>query len=316
MKDKGKQMENINNFDALIKRAIALPMQKIAVVCGDDPNAIEAIERSVKNNIANAVMVGDEKATKKLADKLGVDQTLFEYVDEPDRTIAAKKAVDLIKAGEAQIIMKGSVGTDIYARAILDKENGLMPKNAVMTHITALESEHYSKLLFLSDVAILPEPTIKQKILMINYCVEAAQHFGIDLPKVAVLSFVEKVNPKIQSTVDAAVLSKMSQRHQIKNCIVDGPLAMDIAISPECLHGKKVDSPVQAQADILILPNLETGNILYKGLIHLGKAKVAGILAGPSCPGVLVSRTDSEDVKFYSIAFAVYLSAKRLEKNK
>jgi len=182
-----------------------------------------------------------------------------------------------------------------------------------MTHVTALESENYPKILFLSDVAILPQPTIDQKSLMIKYCVEAARHFGIELPKVAILSFVEKVNPKIQSTVDAAILSKMAQRGQIKDCIVDGPLAMDIAISPECLHGKKIKSPVQAEADVLILPNLETGNILYKALIHLGNAKVAGVLVGPSCPGVLVSRTDSEDVKFYSIAFAVYLSAKRLE---
>ncbi len=306
-------MDKIKNFDALIEQAIALPMQKIAVVCGDDPNGIEAIEKAVKNNIAYAVMVGDEKATKKLAAELGVDESLFEYVDEPDRKKAAAKAVSIINDGKAQIIMKGSVGTDIYAKAILDKENGLMPPKAVMTHVTLLESENYPKLLFLSDVAILPQPTIEQKSLMIKYSVEAARYFGVDLPKVAVLSFIEKVNPKIQSTVDAAILSKMAQRGQIKDCIVDGPLAMDIAINPKCLKGKKIKSPVQAEADVLIFPSLETGNIFYKSLIHLGRAKVAGVLVGPSCPGVLVSRTDSEEIKYWSIAFAVFLSAKRSE---
>ncbi|MGC9365498.1 MAG: bifunctional enoyl-CoA hydratase/phosphate acetyltransferase [bacterium] len=306
-------MAEIKTLQEIANHAIAMPLQKVAVVCGDDPDTIEAIEQACKDNIVQPIMVGNKKATIELAKSLNIDHSLFEYVDETGRSQAARTAVKLIKEGEAQLIMKGFVGTDDYARAILDKESGLMKSKSIMSHVTIVEVESYPKLLFASDVAIIPQPDLNQKALMISYATEMANLMGIKTPKVAILSATEKVKEKMQSTVDAALLSKMAERGQIKNCIVDGPLAMDIAINPKCLAGKKIKSPVEAQADILIFPNIEAGNIFYKSMIHLGKAKIAAIITGAQCPGVLVSRTDSEEIKYYSIALAVYVSAKRLE---
>jgi len=304
----------VSNFKDLIDEAIKLPMQKVAVVCGDDEDTIEAIEKAVKNKVAYAIMVGDEEATRSLAKEKGIDPELFEYVNEKNRKKAASLAVKLIKDKKAQIIMKGFISTSYYARAILNKDFGLLPKKAVMSHVTCMGVKKYPKLLFLSDVAIIPLPDLMQKVQMINYAVEVARLTGIEKPKVAVISASEKVEIKIQSAVDAAILSKMAERGQIKNCIVDGPLALDIAISKHCLKGKKIKSPVNAEADIIIFPSVEAGNSFYKGMIHFADAEIAAIITGTEVPAVLVSRTDSDVTKFNSIALAVYYAAKKVEK--
>ncbi|MBN1619112.1 phosphate butyryltransferase [candidate division WOR-3 bacterium] len=307
-------MQAIGSFEELVEKAKSCPKQTVSVACGDDPDTIEAIARAAKEGFIHAIMVGDKKATAELAKKVGIDPDIFEYVEETDRKLAGKKSVEIIREKKADIIMKGMISTSDFARAILDKEKGLMPPKSTLTHVTIAKVETYPKFLIISDVAILPQPDLSQKALMIEYCVEIASFLGVKNPKVAVLSASEKVEQKIQSSIDAALLTKMAQRGQIKNCIVDGPLALDISINKHCLDSKKIISPVNGEADVLIFPSVEGGNAFYKGLTHLAKGVVAAIIVGASAPGVLVSRSDSDETKYYSIALAAIVSAARMEK--
>ncbi|MBN2364157.1 phosphate butyryltransferase [candidate division WOR-3 bacterium] len=307
-------MEVIRTFEELVNKAKSCRKQTVAVACGDDPDTIEAIARAANEGFIHAIMVGDSKATQELAKKVGIDPKVFEYVEETDKKLAGRKAVEIVREKKADIIMKGMISTSDYARAILDKDKGLMPPKSTLTHVTIAKVETYPKFLILSDVAILPQPDLSQKALMIEYCVEIANFLGVKMPKVAVLSASEKVEQKIQSSVDAALLTKMAERGQIKNCIVDGPLALDISVNTHCLQSKKINSPVNGEADVLIFPAIEGANAFYKGLIHLAKGQVAAIIVGASAPGVLVSRSDSDETKYYSIALAAIVSAARMEK--
>ncbi|MBN1149935.1 bifunctional enoyl-CoA hydratase/phosphate acetyltransferase [candidate division WOR-3 bacterium] len=305
-------MKLIQTFEELVDKAKSCPKQTVSVACGDDPDTIEAIARAVNEGFVHAIMVGDKNLTEELAKKVGIDHKIFEYIDEADRKTAGKKAVELVKQKKADIIMKGMISTSDYARAVLDKEKGLMPPKSTLSHVTIAKVPSYPKFLILSDVAILPQPDLSQKALMIEYCVEIAKFLGIDLPKIAILSASEKVEPKIQSSIDAALLTKMAERGQIKNCIVDGPLALDICISNHSLKAKKLSSPVNGEADVIIFPNIEAGNSFYKGLVYLANGVVAAIIVGATAPGVLVSRADSDDTKFYSIALASLAASSRM----
>jgi phosphate butyryltransferase len=224
-------------------------------------------------------------------------------INEKSPANSAKLAVKQVKDGNAQILMKGLVGTADYLRAILNKENGLR-KGSLLSHIGFFESPNYHKLIAVTDAAQNLAPDLNEKMGMINNAVDLYHHLGIDNPKIAMLAAIEGVNPKMQATLDAAAITMMNKRNQIKGCTIDGPLALDNAVSKEAAEHKKIKSDVSGEVDLLFTPNIETGNILYKSLAFLGGATVAAVILGATVPVVLTSRADSDKSKLMSLALA------------
>ncbi len=293
-------------FDSLKKLTAK---KRIVVAYANDHHSIEATYKALELGIVDVTLVGDKETIKNVCKEHDYDVTKFTIVQEADEAKAATKAVELINKGDGDIIMKGLVSTDKYMRAILNKEKGLLPPKAVLTHVSVMEYPTYHKLLVVSDVAIIPQPDLQQKLAITNYVVKTAKSLGIETPKVAMIGASEQVLPKLSSSVDAAVISKMSERGQISDCIVDGPLALDAAIDKETAEIKKIYSDVAGDADCLVFPNLETGNVFYKASTKLAKAETGAMLVGAKVPSVLSSRGDSVRTKLYSIALAA-ISAK------
>jgi phosphate butyryltransferase len=213
------------------------------------------------------------------------------------------KSVKMVHDGKADVLMKGKVGTSDMLRSVLNKEYGLRTGN-LLSHFAYFEVETYHKLIAVTDVAMNIAPNLTEKISILNNAVRVLNNLGIQKPKVAVLGAVEKVSTEMNATLDAALLSKMNQRDQILNCIVDGPLAFDNAISFESAKHKEIKSEVAGDTDLLLMPDIEVGNVLYKTLVFFAKAKVASMIVGASAPIVLTSRSDSEQAKFDSIVLA------------
>lgn len=283
---------------------------RLAVACGEDPHTIEAVGKAVKEGIVKAVLTGDKANIKKVADKYKVDSSSFEIIDEGDKKKALYIAIEKIRKGECDFLMKGLMDSSLYMKGILDKEKGLLPPGRVLSHVTVVQVPTYPKLLLVSDVAVLTYPDLAQKVAMTNYTIEVAHKLGNSAPKVAFVCAVEKVNPKMQPTIDASIMCKMADRGQIKGAIVDGPLAMDLTVSKESKEIKGVKSEVAGDADILIFPNIEAGNVFFKTCTYLAKGELAAIVTGAMCPCILTSRSDSEDSKFYSIALGALVSKK------
>ncbi len=298
------QVTSLKQMAELVKGG---PLKKVAVACGQDPDIIGALARAVKEKMAQAIMIGDRKKTEDLAREHKIDPKIFTLIDETDPKKAAARAVEMVKKGEADVLMKGLIDTAVYARAYLNKESGLL-NSATVSHVAVFEVPGYPRLLIVTDAAQIPYPDFGQKVDMINHAVAVAKKLGIETPKVAVLAAVEKVNSKMPCTLEAAQLAKMADRGQIKGCIVDGPLSMDAAVSPECAAGKGIKSPVAGLADILVCPDIHAANILYKTLAQLAKAELAAMVIGTSAPVVLTSRTDSDDTKFMSIALSALMA--------
>ena len=289
--------------------------RRLAVAAGHDENTIQAVARAASERIARVVLVGERARIEALCKEFKLDPSLFEVINESDEMKAGTKARDMVRDGEADVLMKGLIGTDKYMHLILDKEKGLLPRGAVLTHLTVLDipayQKRHGKLLFVSDVAIIPAPDLPTKVKIVEYCVAAARSFGIEKPKVALLAANEKVSEKMPATMDAAVIAKMAERGQIKGAIVDGPLALDVALSPEACEIKGLKSSVEGAADVLVFPNIETGNVFYKAATILGGARLAAVVMGTTAPCVLTSRADSEESKFFSIALGCRLAKVR-----
>jgi phosphate butyryltransferase len=299
-----KPMRKLSEIESLVKSKKNFRM---AVAYGQDEDTILAVQRAVEEKIVDAIMVGDEKVIRDLCAKLKVDAGLFEIINEPDEKKSGDKAVRLIIDGKAQILMKGLISTPYYLKPILNKDYNLVGKDGVLSHTAILEVPTYDKLLIVSDVAMIPYPDLNQKVQMINYNVKIAAKLGIENPKVAILTANEKVSEKMPCTMEAAVISKMAERRQIKGAIVDGPLALDVAISKHALEVKGLKSPVEGYADILIMPNIEAGNIFYKATTILAKGMLAAVVTGAPFPAILTSRADDDDSKYYSIVLAAAL---------
>ncbi len=306
-------MNPIRSLEQLAEEIRGAPPRKVVVAAGHDENSIQAAARAATERIAEVILVGDRKRIESLSARFGIESNAFTIIDEPDATKAGVCARDLVRGRQADVLMKGLLGTDAYMRLILDKEKGLLPPGAVLSHLTVLEVPAYvrrhGKLLFVSDVAIIPAPDLATKVKMVRYAVEAAHSFGIEMPRVALIAASEKVSDRMPATIDAAVISKMAERGQLGGAIVDGPLAVDIALSPEACAIKQFESRIEGAADILIFPDIEAGNVFYKSATVLGGAKLAGIVVGASAPCVLTSRADTEESKFYSIALGCRLAA-------
>lgn len=284
--------------------------KRLVAAYANDSHTIGAVNAAVQRGLIDATLVGDEATIKKVCAEENIDVNQFTIVQESDEQTAAHTAVRLIREGKGNILMKGLVSTDKYMRAILNKETGLMPNpKAVLTHVTVIENPGYHKLLTVGDVAIIPSPDLNQKVTLCNYLISTAKSLGIGTPKVALIAATEQMSVGMPACVDAAIISKMADRGQIKGALVDGPLALDVAIDKESAEIKKLASPVAGDADCLLFPNIETGNVFYKSSTKLAKGEIAAMVVGAKVPCVLSSRGDSELTKLYSIALAA-LTAK------
>lgn len=280
------------------------PKKTLVAAYANDDHTISAVNQAVDLGLIDAILVGDQEVIAKVCKEENIDVNKFRVVHEPDEMKAATKACVLINEGEGNLLMKGLVSTDKYMRAILNKETGLMNKGAILSHVTVMEMPNYHKLLVASDVAIIPAPELAEKIVITNNVIRVANALGIEKPKVAIIAATEQVSPRMQATIDACILSKMADRGQIKGAYVDGPLALDVAIDKESAQIKKLTGEVAGDADCLVFPNIESGNILYKSNSKLAGGEQAAFVVGARVPCVLSSRGDSTLTKLYSIALA------------
>lgn len=278
--------------------------KRLVVAYANDSHSIEAVNKAVEMGIVEATLCGDENEIKKVCAEHGFDISRFTIIHEPVDTLAAARAVEMVRNKEADFIMKGLVSTDKYMRAILNKERGLLPPKATLSHVAVMECPNYHKLLIASDAAIIPAPDMDQKLAIVRYVTQTANALGIKRPKVALISATEQVLPKVPSTTEAAIIAKMGERGQLGNIDIDGPLALDVAIDKEAAEIKKINSPVAGDADCLVFPNIEAGNVFYKTNTKLANARQGAILVGATAPSVLSSRGDSVDAKLNSIALA------------
>lgn len=277
--------------------------KKVAVAVAHDEHCLEAICAVARQNLIEPILFGSEKKIKDIAGKLKLDLTGMTIVNEESDGNAVKAAVRLVHDQKADILMKGNVPSAVFLRGVLDKEQGLR-KCEVLSHFAMFEVPTYHKLIGLTDAAMVIAPDMKTKIAIINNAVEFMNKLGILKPKVAILCAVEMVNEQMPATLEAAMISKMNQRGQIKNCIIDGPLAYDNAVSLASARHKGIVSDVAGDADLLIVPDIEAGNILYKAYGFSANAKLAAVVLGAAAPIILTSRSDTEESKQASIVMA------------
>lgn len=298
----------ITKLEQIIEVLKERPKKRMAAAWANDAHTIAAAYEAVKIGIIDGILVGDKAVIEKTCQDHNIDSSVFTIIHADTDIKAATKAVDIINKGEADFLMKGLVTSDKYMKAILHKETGLMNPGAILSHVTVIEAPNYHKLLIVGDVAIIPLPDLSQKIAITNYVIKTAQILGIETPKVGILAISEQVLPKVASCVDAALIVKMAQRGQIKGGMVEGPLAMDLIVDKESAEIKGVKSEVCGDADCIVFPNIESGNVFYKTQTKMCGAELAAIVMGARVPCALSSRGDSEKTKLYSIALAAMLA--------
>jgi phosphate butyryltransferase len=277
--------------------------KKLVLAAAEDENALEAAYKAYQKGIIKLICTGNRQKINQIAQECNLDLTDIEIIDAEDKNESVEKAIECINDGKAQILMKGFISTSTLLKGVLNKEWGLRTGN-LLSHFTIFEIKTYHKLLGITDVAMNVAPNLTEKLSILNNAVDYMVKIGFDNPKVAIISAVETVNDSIPSTYDAAILAKMSDRGQIAKCVVDGPFALDNAINLESAKHKGIKSEVAGDADLLIMPNIEAGNALYKALGFLTESKLAAVVIGAKAPIVLTSRSDSEDAKFNSICLA------------
>lgn len=297
----------MKNFDELYGLVEDYPVRRVSIAVAQDPTVIQAALEAKKRNITEPILVGDEPQIRELADEIGVSLEGIAVDHEANPIRAVDHAVRLVASGEADILMKGYIHTDDFLRGVLHKESGLRT-GSIMSHVFVSEIRSQDRLIFVTDGAMNILPSLEQKSAILLNAVYLAKLFGLERPKAAVLAAVELVNPSMQATVDAACLAKMADRNQyVPPCTVDGPLAMDNAISELAAKHKKITGPVAGNADIFLVPNIECGNVFVKSIVYLGSHRTIGLLIGAKAPVVLTSRADSMESKLLSIAGAVLM---------
>lgn len=298
----------MKHLQQIVEAAQACGRKRLAVAYGQDSHTIEAVYDAYKEGLAEPILFGDQQVIEQVCKELGIDSTIFTIVDEKNDVKAANLAVKAVAEGEADILMKGTLPTDKYMRAILNKEIGLCPPKATLGHVSVFEWAGYHKLLLASDIAIIPLPDFKQKQSLISYLGKVANALEIKTPKIGCIAAMELVNP-LPAMTEAAILSKMADRGQLGDVIVDGPLSLDVALFKEVAEHKKVKgSAVAGDADALLFPNIESGNVFFKSVSHLAGGELAAVVMGAKVPCVLTSRGDSAASKKYSIALASLLA--------
>jgi len=279
------------------------PRKKLILAAAQDQHSLGAVLKAWKENIVDPILVGDTESIQNICISNNYDITGLRIIHEPDLLKSVEMSVRMVNSKQADVLMKGMVGTSTLLKCVLNKDWGLRTGN-LLSHFALFEVDTYHKVIAVTDVAMNIAPNLKDKIAIVNNSVSCLLRLGYNMPKVAVLGAVEMVNENMEATLHAALLSKMNQRDQIRNCIIDGPLAFDNAVSLESAKHKGIKSEVAGDTDILLMPDIEVGNVLYKSLVFFAKAKVASIILGALAPIVLTSRSDSEQAKFDSILLA------------
>ena len=297
----------ITKLSQLVDLAKDKDKRKVAVAAAGDDHVLEAVKNAQEEGIIEPILVGDLDKIRAIADKIGYNLDGIELIEEKDNYQASLTACKLIGQGKAEILMKGLVSSGILLKAVLDKEHGLR-KGAVLSHVAVFESPYYHKLLGVTDAAMNVSPDLNEKIAIIKNAVEVFHGMGNTNPKVAIVGSVETVNPKMEATMHAATISMMNYRKQITGCIIDGPLAIDGAVSKKASELKGITSEVAGDVDIILAPDINGANILYKSMAFLGGATSAAVIMGARVPIVLTSRGDTERSKFLSIALAAAIS--------
>ena len=297
------------NFDELLSKVSTCGKKVVSVAAAQDKAVLEAVKAAKERGIADAILVGDEAKIREIAAELGMDLSEYEIINEPDIVEASLTAVKLVHDGKADMYMKGLLDSKTFLKSILNKEVGLRTGKA-LSHVCVFEIPGIDRLLFLTDVAFMPYPTLEDKVSIIEYTVNVAKACGVEVPKVAPLAAVEVVNPKMPVTVEADELTKMCEEGKIQGCIVDGPLSLDIAIDKEAAIEKgATNRKVQGDADILLFPDIHAGNLVYKAIVHMVPGVKNGcILTGTKAPAILTSRSDTFETKVNSIALAAVVA--------
>ncbi len=299
----------ITSFTDLLELAKSKGPKKIAVAVAEDHEVLEAVKAATDLKIVEPILVGNKGKIENIAKEIEFDLTEIKIIDEKDTQLAAREATRLVSCGECHILMKGLVPTATIMKQVLDKEIGLRT-GKIISHVAVFNVKTYHKLFFVTDAAMNIAPDISQKKGIIENAVELAHSLDIEVPKVAVLAASEKVSPKMESTVHAEELVNIYKKGEITGCLVDGPFALDNAVSKEAAKVKSIASEVAGDPDILLVPNIDAGNVLYKSLTFLANAESAGIILGTKAPIVLTSRADNKKAKLHSIALGVLLASK------
>jgi phosphate butyryltransferase len=297
----------LKSLSTLLELAKQKGKCRIAVAAAADRHVLDALMMAKNEGLAEPILLGEKSVIENIAKDIGFDISDVQLIDIADPFKASIEAVAQIKNGKADILMKGLVGTGPMLKAVLDKESGLR-KGATLSHVALFETQFYHKLLGVTDAAMNVAPEFDEKVSLVLNAIEVFHKLGLKEPKVAIVGAVETVNPKMEATVHAAMLVQMNRRKQIKGCIIDGPLALDNAVSAESAHHKGIVSDVAGDVDLIITPEINSGNILYKSMNFLGGATTAAVIMGARVPIVLTSRADSEKSKLMSIALAAAIS--------
>jgi phosphate butyryltransferase len=297
-------LKNLEDLRHLVKGG---PKKRLVLAAAEDQHSLGAVIRAWKEDLVEPILVGNKEDIRNICSLNNYDIDGVKIVDEPDAEKSVEIAVRMVSDKEGEVLMKGMVGTSTLLKAVLNRDWGLRTGN-LLSHFALFEVETYHKVIAVTDVAMNIAPDLKDKIAIVNNSVACLNRLGYKMPKVAVLGAVEMVNENMEATLDAALLSKMNQRDQIRNCIIDGPLAFDNAVSLTSAMNKGIRSEVAGDTDLLLMPDIEVGNVLYKSLVFFAKAKVASIILGAKVPIVLTSRSDSEQAKFDSILLSAAAS--------
>ncbi len=298
----------ITSFDEMFVAVSKKPKKRIVGAWAVDDHTIGALAAAVQKEFVDATLVGDLEMIKKVCEVENIDISIFRIIDIPHELNAIAMAVELINKGEGDVLMKGLCSTDKYMRAILNKEKGLMPPKAVLSHVTVVSAPAYHKLLVIGDVAVIPAPDFGQKVAITNYVINTAKALGIEKPKVALLAATEQMLPGMPACVEAAMIAKMADRGQIQGAYVDGPLAIDVAINKEAVAIKKLGGSVAGDADCIVFPNIESGNVFFKTVTNFGGGELAAMVVGAKVPCILTSRGDSTKSKLNSIVLAALMA--------
>lgn len=298
----------LKNFSEILELVKNEKRKTVAVAMAEDADVLKALEKARAMGLTKAIVTGNPENIIKIMSELNINKNNYKILAANDEKSSVETAIAQVRSGNAQVLMKGLCSTSFFLKGVLDKSKGLR-SGKVLSHLAVFESPNYHKLFMLSDAAMNILPDLSTKVTICENAINAALKLGYVKPKVALICAVEKVNPEgMPATADAAIIAKMSERKQIKNAIIDGPLALDNALSKQSCEVKGLKTPVGGDADILIVPNIETGNACYKLLTILGNAKAAGIIVGAAAPIVLTSRADSDESKFLSIVTALKAS--------
>ena len=297
----------ITTFAQLIEEARKVGPKTVAIAAAQEKEILLAAQDAEAQELCECVLVGDRAAIKEIAQENSIDIRRMMVIHEPKPKQAARKVMELVHLGHAQMAMKGKIETGDFLRVALNKEVGLR-MGRLLTHVGIFEIPGFDRLIFISDAGVVVAPTMEQKIEIVQNAIYVAQRLGVEQPRVAILAATEMVNPKIPTTLDAANLSKMADRGQIRGGLIDGPLALDNAISLESAQIKGIKSDVAGRADILIPPDVEAANVLAKAITYFAKGNMAGVVVGGKSPIIVASRSDPHQTKLVSMALGVLLA--------